>query len=144
MTPTAELSSCDQKSEHQDSQRPPPHEPQDRQNERHSASPFVNVMNIYINGSRCQALFGVPSPALLGKVARRAGWGVARFFKSGSDCTTVGANRRRSVPAFHTPSAPSVHLPLFAEKGRAPTVTAAPRRRRAPANRPAFALPEVP
>src|SRR5271156_4045009 len=56
MTPTAEPSSRNQDAENQESQRPPPHEPQDRQNdERHGASSFVNVINIYIGGSRCQA-----------------------------------------------------------------------------------------
>src|SRR5208282_970089 len=48
MTKAAELSSCDQEAENQESYRPPPHEPQDCQNESHGASSLVNVMNIYI------------------------------------------------------------------------------------------------
>jgi len=53
---------------------------------------------------------------LLGKVARSAGWGVARCFGLKSDCTTVTANLHRYVAAFHTPSAATRHLPRFAEK----------------------------
>ena len=45
-----------------------------------------------------------PFPSLLGKVARSAGWGVARCFDAKTDCTTVTANLRSKRPAFHTPS----------------------------------------
>ncbi len=63
---------------------------------------------------------GFPSPAPLaplGKVARSAGWGVARCFNPELDCTGVTANLLRPIPAFHTPSAATRRLPHFAEKG---------------------------
>ncbi len=47
-----------------------------------------------------------PSPALLGKVARSAGWGVVRCLNFGSDCTTVTLSLHRAIPAFRTPSGP--------------------------------------
>ena len=43
-------------------------------------------------------------PSLLGKVARRAGWGVARGFEAGQACATIRASVRRRIPACHTPS----------------------------------------
>src|SRR5271166_1687596 len=46
-----------------------------------------------------------------GKVARRAGWGVVHFVKLGSDCTSITPDRHRTIPAFHTPSGASRHLP---------------------------------
>jgi hypothetical protein len=71
-----------------------------------------------------------PSPTPLGKVARSAGWGVARCFGVCFDCTNVTANPLLIRPAFRTPSGPigrseerpsfeglSGPLPRFAEKG---------------------------
>src|SRR5271166_5814699 len=46
----------------------------------------------------------LPSPALLGKVARSAGWGMARRLNRESDCTSVTLRLHRRISAFHTPS----------------------------------------
>jgi hypothetical protein len=64
-----------------------------------------------------QSAVRLPSAASLGKVARSAGWGMARCFDLWSDCTSVVANLRLNRPAFHTPSGPSGRLPRFVEKG---------------------------
>ena len=67
-----------------------------------------------------------PSPARWGRWRHRAskdarlstgygaGWGVARCFDQ-SDCTTVTANLRRSIPAFRTPSGLRPPSPLRGE-----------------------------
>ena len=57
-------------------------------------------------------------PPLRGKVARSAGWGVARRFYASRIAPTVAANLHRPRAAFHTPSAATRHLPRFAEKER--------------------------
>ena len=50
-------------------------------------------------------LNGAPSfPSLLGKVARRAGWGMARPFDAGRIARTSQRTALRRDPAFHTPS----------------------------------------
>src|SRR5208337_1711643 len=63
---------------------------------------------------------GLSFPSLLGKVARSAGWGVARCFDPSRIARQVTANLHRAIPAFRTPSGPPGHLPRSAEKGDAP------------------------
>ncbi len=50
-----------------------------------------------------QAVGRFPFPALLGKVARRAGWGMDRRLRMKSDCTGARGKQRRFIPAFHAP-----------------------------------------
>src|SRR5271166_3274759 len=64
----------------------------------------------------------------LGKVARRAGWGLARVTRRPTPCMTVAANLRRRIPAFHTPSGAQRHLPRLRGEG-------APRLRTGPSKR---------
>src|SRR5208282_1825902 len=57
----------------------------------------------------------LPQLAGEGGAKRRMGYGP--LLRRKSHCTTVIANLRRAIPAFHTPSGPPGHLPRFAEKG---------------------------
>src|SRR5271166_936674 len=75
-----------------------------------------------------QRLIWRMSLAPLGKVARGAGWGLARVSRRPTPCMTVAANRHRRVRAFHTPSGAPRHLPRLRGEG-------APRLRRGPSKR---------
>ena len=74
----------------------------------------------YVDSHIWEPRCGSPSPALLGKVARSAGWGVASRSRRRSARTNGAANLNRSRPAFRTPSAASTApSPLRGEGGPA-------------------------
>ncbi len=57
--------------------------------------------------------------SLLGKVARSAGWGVARRRRRETPCRNGAANLHCRSPAFHTPSGAPRHLPRLRGEGGA-------------------------
>ena len=106
MTPTAELSAPEKEAEKQQTDRPPPQEPQDGENDRHGASSRVNVMNIYFGTaavvkSLLRLRRGARSPAMLN-------WNSEVELRNGLASSDLVAQRPRVSVSKHAPALGSV------------------------------------